>query len=92
MRSPIGEGARRGLAPSLMVADRLWRGKVLLEKGEVFDVGVTAELGGVPGGKDALELSSYGGFAKAPALMESRRRRPEPRSSWGSGMLDAGAG
>jgi hypothetical protein len=46
IRSPIGEGARRGLALSAMVAER--RGFV--PKGAPLAVGLTAVLGGGLGG------------------------------------------
>ena len=50
MRSPMGEGARRGLVPSIMVAERrglVSRGR---EKGLDFAMGLTAEFGGGLGG------------------------------------------
>jgi hypothetical protein len=50
MRSPMGEGARRGFVPSLTVAERrglVSRGR---EKGCDFAVGLTAEFGGGLGG------------------------------------------
>lgn len=76
----MGEGARRGFAPSLSVAER--RGLVSREKGTVFAVGLTAVLGGGDGGE---KRPSPGDFANAPLLKESLRKRPDPRSSWGSG-------
>jgi hypothetical protein len=72
IRSPIGEGARRGLALSATVAER--RGFVV--KGAPLAVGLTAVLGGGLGG----ELGSNGGLAKAALLNESLRKRPVPRS------------
>lgn len=45
----MGEGARRGLEPSLMVAER--RGLVSREKGMFLAVGLTAVLGGGLGGR-----------------------------------------
>lgn len=44
----MGEGARRGLTPSLIVAER--RGLCSREKGALFNVGLTALLGGGFGG------------------------------------------
>ena len=52
-------------------------------------MGVTAEFGGVLGGRDAVaERGSVCNLPKAPLLNESRRRRPDPLSSCGSGMLE----
>jgi len=70
----MGDGARRGLAPSLTVAER--RGLVSILKGLV-EVGLTAEFGGTG--------PSFWGFAKDPLLRESLRRRAVPRSTLGSG-------
>jgi len=69
IRSPIGEGARRGF--SATVAER--RGFVV--KGAPLAVGLTAVLGGGLGG----ELESNCGLVKA-LLNESLRKRPVPRS------------
>jgi len=44
----MGDGARRGLAPSMTVAER--RGLVSREKGIAFEVGLIAVFGGGPGG------------------------------------------
>jgi len=71
IRSPIGEGARRGLALSAMVAER--RGFV--PKGAPLAVGLTAVLGGGLGG----DLGSNCGL-KAALLNESLRKRLVPRS------------
>jgi len=72
----MGEGALRGLAFSLIVADR--RGLFL--NGAVLSVGVTAVFGG-GGGRPPV---SRGGFTKAELLRESLRRRLVPRSFFGS--------
>lgn len=85
IRSPIGEGARRGLEPSFIVAER--RGLVSREKGIVLGEVLTAVFGGGEGGP--LRPSTMG-LAKAPLLKESLRSRPEPRSSWGSGTVVGG--
>ena len=82
MRSPIGEGARRGLpAPSLMVAERrgFW-----MSGGLCGWVGFTAEFGGGLGGP--LEAESIWGFVNAELLRESRLNSPVPRSCKASGM------
>jgi hypothetical protein len=80
----MGEGARRGLASKLIVADRRglppWRvkgGSCVVSVG-----GVTAELGGTLGGE--LDLKSAG-LAKA-VLKDSLRNKPVPLSALGSGM------
>lgn len=79
IRSPIGDGALRGRASELSVADR--RG--LLVKG-IFDaVGLTAVLGGGLGGN--LGFAFCWGLTKAALLSESLRRRAVPRSKRGSG-------
>lgn len=78
----MGEGARRAFEPSLIVAER--RGLVSREKGMDLAVGLTAVLGGGDGGE---RRPSPGVFAKAPLLKESLRKRPDPRSSWGSGRV-----
>jgi hypothetical protein len=81
IRSPIGEGARRGF--SATVAER--RGFVV--KGAPLAVGLTAVLGGGLGG----ELGSNGDFAaKAALLNESLRKRPVPRSWQASGIAVGG--
>lgn len=72
----MGEGALRGLAFSLTVADR--RGLFL--NGTALSVGLTAVFGG-GGGRP---LVSNVGFTKAELLSESLRRRLDPRSFFGS--------
>jgi len=72
----MGEGARRGFAFSLIVADR--RGLFL--NGAVLSVGETAVFGG-GGGRPPV---SSVGFTKAELLRESLRRRLVPRSFFGS--------
>jgi len=47
MRSPIGEGALRGLPPSVLIVAERWG---LTVKGAVLDVGLTAVFGGGLGG------------------------------------------
>jgi hypothetical protein len=80
--SPMGDGALRGFAISLIVADR--RGLFL--NGAVLSVGLTAVFGGGVG----RPLVSIVGFTKAELLRESLRRRLVPRSFFGSGYVGAG--
>lgn len=76
----MGDGARRGRPLSvLMVAER--RG--LLINGGLGGVVLTAVLGGGLGG--AFEGSYV--LVKGALLKESLRRRPVPRSRWGSGSV-----
>jgi hypothetical protein len=57
MRSPIGEGALRGFAPSvLIVAERCG----FFAKGAVWGVGLTAVFGGGAGGDVVRVGSSWG--------------------------------
>lgn len=81
----MGDGALRGLASTLMVAER--RGRLSRTNGSCLpSVGLTAELGGALGGDRDLMSE---GLAKV-LLIESLRKRPVPRSAWGSGMLSCG--
>jgi hypothetical protein len=85
----MGEGALRGFTPSeLIVADR--RG--LFWNGEVFIVGLTAELGGGLGGEAERGLLSKCGLTKVVLLKESLRRRLVPRSFCASGRAVAVGG
>jgi len=80
IRSPMGDGARRGFAGSMRVAER--RGRESREKGMVLAVGETAVLGGGLGGDTERFIGpSFGGFTKAPLLKESLRKRAVPRST-----------
>lgn len=75
IRSPMGDGARRGRpSATLRVADR--RGLSLRPNGITGKVGLTAELGGTPGGER---------LPSGAILRERRRRRPCPRSLCVSG-------
>jgi hypothetical protein len=78
----MGEGALRGFAISLIVADR--RGLFL--NGAVLSVGLTAVFGGGAG----RPLVSIVGFAKVELLRESLRRRLVPRSFFASENVEGG--
>lgn len=79
MRSPIGEGARRGLESMLIVADRRGLPPPSREKGGscLGSTGLTAELGGALGGE---RRAGSLGLAKE-LLRESLRKMPVPRSN-----------
>jgi len=81
MRSPIGDGARRGREGKPKVAALFG----LLSKGNGLSVeeGETAEFGGGLGGSD----DSLTAFEKAALPSESRRSKPAPRSCCRSGNV-----
>ena len=73
IRSPIGDGARRGRPPSLTVAER--RGLVSREKA-LDEVGLTAEFGGAPG---TVIGPSFGGYKERQTESQNTENDPPLR-------------